>query len=1387
MADNNDLKVVVGLNLPKSVLEIKKDLVKLADELAGSDDGKLKIVGQLDLGATEKKIKAQLSSLKIDSSALKITPTIDTSSASQLGNQITKQLDTATQKVDFSAIAKNLRKAFNINDNASIKEATENIKAMYEAFNVDPEKYKDAFNKLIGWYEQRSKDFVYTERQKVDELNNLMLELYNQPELHIKLPGLGKASKDNPLLVTKGTLEEMKSILGSMQEVYKLFGSVKIDDKHGALIGSFGEDWDPKEYNDALAVYIQYLQKIQELRKASRFQPTDVMPQSEYNSIIKLTEQSILEQLNLVNANNKVIQSNEKVAQSERDVTEAQKELNNAKKSVNTDKGNDEELKKLTRSTDLLMKMTKQYELIKYYQEQQRQSKAGTDEWEYYNKAWQEEKQRLDVTKQVAQAEGLVTEEYKKQTAEAMKRIDEKYAQLKNAKNIVSNNGGNYLSNNQVQDIFASLNEAEKYFKNFNLGTVTSSLAKGQLQGLKDFVIELKSATGEVEKFRYAVENIGDDQNPQLVYKLTDIKAANAGIQRLAEAQAKLEVKTEGVRAKYTRLLEEFKSSNSAIQSGLTQPIQEFETVLKGLGTTHSIEDVKNQFESLKTSAAEISKYLDTTNNSFNKTRNAINNYNQMDDAIKRIEASYGNLVIKNEQLGTSVTNLRSSYDALVKKEKEQGGYTAEWAKDYQAVNAALKEVRVNVEAAVRAESNSQNADRNSLYQVQQRYLDRIRQNYIELNKLQNALVNAGKNETAEIQKQIKQVRSRISYATEQLKKRQLFANVEAQINDYENEFDRKQSLRNSKETDKLIANYTKMADEISRATQELTKLQNSSTIKDNGSNAVVQNLKVQIDSVITDFNNLYERLSNSTVDKKTFVELQDQLSNIANKAKEVKNSFNDVSNAISADNKAKSQLASFQKQVESLTASIKALQSQANVSAEHKASLGELLNEVGLAKDKATLDDISTRLTRLKGEIRETINNTSASNNLNKEFDNLSKSIDTTISKLTSLRDSSIFRNHSANSDVAAMKQQLDALIGKYEALKATITSTDRTSGNLNTLKGQVKTLGTEFETASGKAKQFQTTLRQNDATANLETRISRLTNQIKEYMAVNTKASKKYGTQFSEILNRAEVAKDIEEIKRLNVEFVNLRSQIKIAGDQGKTLFQEIAAQAKKFSAWLSISSLIMRGIHSLRQMVNTVKEIDKAMTSLKKVTNETADAYNEFLDNTRVKAQQLHSSIVDIVEQTETWVKLGHDLDTASKLAEVSMMYAKVGDVDNESAVKDLVAAMKAFNIEADNAIDIVSMLDKLNNEFAVSAKDLGEGLTVTASAMAAGGNSLEKTLSLMTGAGEITQDLQGVSNALRTISMRIRGLNQPLKQLYRLKSRSGQDRAKIYSSF
>lgn len=69
----------------------------------------------------------------------------------------------------------------------------------------------------------------------------------------------------------------------------------------------------------------------------------------------------------------------------------------------------------------------------------------------------------------------------------------------------------------------------------------------------------------------------------------------------------------------------------------------------------------------------------------------------------------------------------------------------------------------------------------------------------------------------------------------------------------------------------------------------------------------------------------------------------------------------------------------------------------------------------------------------------------------------------------------------------------------------------------------------------------------------------------------------------------------------------------------------------------------------------------------------------------------------------------------------------------------------------------------------NNFATSSADLGEGLSRSASAMATAGTDMNKTLAMLTGGAEITQNAGEFGNFLKVASMRIRGMKGELEEL------------------
>lgn len=156
-------------------------------------------------------------------------------------------------------------------------------------------------------------------------------------------------------------------------------------------------------------------------------------------------------------------------------------------------------------------------------------------------------------------------------------------------------------------------------------------------------------------------------------------------------------------------------------------------------------------------------------------------------------------------------------------------------------------------------------------------------------------------------------------------------------------------------------------------------------------------------------------------------------------------------------------------------------------------------------------------------------------------------------------------------------------------------------------------------------------------------------------------------------------------------------------------------------------------------IRQGIQYVRELDKALTELKKVTDETEETYDKFLVTAGKTSSRIGSTLSNMTSATAEFAKLGYDIEQASKMAESALVYTNVGDnVDVETGSQSIISTMKAFGIEANNTMSIVDKFNEIGNNFAITTKGIGDALQVSASAMAAAGNTLDETIALITAA-------------------------------------------------
>ena len=179
-------------------------------------------------------------------------------------------------------------------------------------------------------------------------------------------------------------------------------------------------------------------------------------------------------------------------------------------------------------------------------------------------------------------------------------------------------------------------------------------------------------------------------------------------------------------------------------------------------------------------------------------------------------------------------------------------------------------------------------------------------------------------------------------------------------------------------------------------------------------------------------------------------------------------------------------------------------------------------------------------------------------------------------------------------------------------------------------------------------------------------------------------------------------------------------------------------------------------------IRNGINYLVEFDTAMTELIKVSNDSERALRAFGDEAFRIADQVASTGTEITQAAADWSRLGYSIKEASELAKNSAIYVNVGDgIDVETATSDMVSAMKAFDIEAEDSISIIDRYNAVANQYAISAGGIGAAMARSSSALAMANNSIDQSVAMAAAMNEIIQDEELVGQTLKTLSLRLRG--------------------------
>lgn len=288
----------------------------------------------------------------------------------------------------------------------------------------------------------------------------------------------------------------------------------------------------------------------------------------------------------------------------------------------------------------------------------------------------------------------------------------------------------------------------------------------------------------------------------------------------------------------------------------------------------------------------------------------------------------------------------------------------------------------------------------------------------------------------------------------------------------------------------------------------------------------------------------------------------------------------------------------------------------------------------------------------------------------------------------------------------------------------------------------------------------------------------IDNLRQKYQQFLDLNGKIkSTSMGTQITSAIKELGSGMEVTVArgKELESQLTKIQNVARQTGKLGKTWFQTLRDGMSSFSYWTSSTFLVMKAIQSVKGGLSSVYALDTALVDLKKTTTMTANELEDFYYAANDVAKQMGVTTEEIINQASAWSRLGYSsAEAATKMAKYSSMFASISPgMDVDTATTELVSIMKAFGIGNDNPDDVLDgILSKINiigNTAATSNAEIAEGLGNSSAAMATMNATLDETIALFTAGQEIVQNASQVGNALRSISLRIRGYDEETEEL------------------
>lgn len=546
-----------------------------------------------------------------------------------------------------------------------------------------------------------------------------------------------------------------------------------------------------------------------------------------------------------------------------------------------------------------------------------------------------------------------------------------------------------------------------------------------------------------------------------------------------------------------------------------------------------------------------------------------------------------------------------------------------------------------------------------------------------------------------------------------------------------------------------------------------------------------------KLSSVISNLEKMLDSLGKGTGDFKQFENLSKELSSVVSEVQSLSKAFGKVD-----DSGAKTLLSSIQNIDKSLS---ELSQNILNVN-KNMSNMGG--NTSGAVKQVENISDAyqdtakeAEKLADAQSKIGQKTNISSAST---ESVTNSIKEENNVLEQNTQkIKENTQAKEQNANVNLNKYNKRLDSYNGKVYKYKTTIDrfndggwTSDTYLKNVQAVKNAVNEYEILLNELKGKDASLVTSddiNRLDNYEKKIKDTIATVTNMLASEKGYNFVSGQKELDKIHKLLNenskmfseaKAKIKAYYAEIEsgnpsmsldKIHGEILKIYNAEVEAGRAGRTLwdtlknsgFHQIAAQ---MAGMVGVYDVINLG----KEGFNVVRELNTALTEMRKVSDETVQNLKDYQATTFDTADAVGTTAKQIQNSTADWMRLGESMNQAAESAKDANVLLNVSEFEGiDEATESLVSMSQAYK-DLDK-MDIIDVLNNIGNNYSISTDGLATALKDSASALVTANNDLNEAVSLTTAGNAITQDPSKVGAGLRTISLRLVGTEEAKQEL------------------